>query len=228
MESSIPTQPGRSAANELRAMAVTWALAATLPLPILVASDPANSGDISCVYLGLASGWLATEFHRSGGLPASVAWWRARIIALATAVAINVAVFIAFGVAAGVQTHFPFGLMAVLSAVPAVGMVPWFLRRVRRHPYVSIVLGAMLVLAAKLAGCVVARIVYGPDYIERGYVSADWRSAKLMISLFWSFSTLLSVGLLMADYRSCKRRALIDAVTKEVPIRSSTAAGGAV
>jgi hypothetical protein len=86
----------------------------------------------------------------------------------------------------------------------------------------------MLVLAAKLAGCVVARIVYGPDYIERGYVSADWRSAKLMISLFWSFSTLLSVGLLMADYRSCKRRALIDAVTKEVPIRSSTAAGGAV
>jgi H+/Cl- antiporter ClcA len=117
--------------------------------------------------------------------------------------------------------------MAVLSAIPAVGMVPWFLRRVR-HPYVSIIFAAMLVLAAKLSACVVARIVYGPDYIEQGYVSADWRSAKLMISLFWSFSTLLSVGLLLADYRTCKRAARIDAVTKEVAIRSSAAAGGRV
>jgi hypothetical protein len=226
MESSIPTPPGRSAANELRAMAVTWALAATLPLPVLVMTDPAGSGDISCLYLGAAGGWLAAEFHRSGGLPESAGRWRARMLALATAVAVNAAVFIAFGIAAGVQTHFPFPLMAVLSAIPAVGVLPWLSRRVRRQPYVAIVFGAMLVFAAKLAACVVARIVYGPDYIEQGYVAADWRSAKLMISLFWSFSTLLSAGLLLADYSSCKRTALIAAVTKEVPIRSSTAAAG--
>src|SRR6185369_11876241 len=120
MESPIPAHPGRSAANELRAMAVTWAAAAALPLPILVASDPAGSGDISCVYLGLASGWLVVEFHRALGLPESFASWRARMLAVVTAVAVNVALFIAFGIAAGVQTHFPFPLMAVLSAIPAV------------------------------------------------------------------------------------------------------------
>ena len=227
MENSIRSKPAHSAANQLRAMAVTWGVAAILPLPILMASDPAGSGDIACLYLGLAGGWLVAEFHRCGGLPESVASWRARTLAIATAVAISVALFIAFGVAAGVQTHFPFALMAVLSAIPALGMVPWFLRRVR-HAFASIIFAAMLVLAAKLAACVVARIVYGPLYIERGYVSADWRSAKLMISLFWSLSTLLSVGLLLADYRSCKRTALNDSVTKEVAIRSSTAAGGAV
>ena len=86
----------------------------------------------------------------------------------------------------------------------------------------------MLVLAAKLAACVVARIVYGPDYIERGYVSADWRSAKLMISLFWSFSTLLSLGLLLAEYRSCKRARRAESVAEADSLRSSTAAGGAV
>ena len=195
-------------------MAVTWAVAGALPLPILVIVDPSNSGDVACLYLGMASGWLVAEFRRAGGLPESVGSWRARTLAIAVAVAVNVVLFIGFGVAAGVRTHFPFGLMAALSAIPAVGMLPWLLRRVG-HPYAAIILGAMIVVAAKLAGCVVARIVYGPDYIERGYVSADWRSAKLMISLFWSFSTLLSVGMLLADYRSCKRSALVGAVTKE-------------
>jgi hypothetical protein len=227
MEIPIAAKSGRSAANELRAMAVTWAVAAALPLPMLMAIDPASSGDISCVYLGLASGWLVVEFDRSGGLPESSASWRARTLAIVIAVAVNIALFVAFGVAAGVQTHFPFPLMAVLSAIPAVGIVPWLLRRVR-HPYASIILAAMLVLAAKLAACVVARIVYGPNYIERGYVSGDWRSAKLMISLLWSFSTSLSLGLFLAEYKSCKRTRRTESVAQEGPNRSSTTAGGAV
>ena len=203
-------------------MAATWAVAAVLPLPVLAASDPADSGDISCLYLGLASGWLVVEFYRSGGLPRSSAWWRARTSAVVTAVAVNVALFVTFGISAGVRTRFPFPLMAGLSAVPAVGIVPWLLRRVR-HAHLSILLAGMLVLAAKLAACVVARIVYGPHYVELGYVAGDWRSAKLMISLFWSFSTLMSVGLLLADYRSCTRTSRPEPV-----IRPSTTAGGAV
>src|SRR5687768_8636550 len=162
MENPDAAHRGRSAAHELRAMGATWAVAAGLPLPILAASDPAGSGDISCLYLGLATAWLVVEFHRTGGLPESSASWRARMLAVVTAVAVNVALFVAFGVAAGVQTHFPFPLMAALSAIPAVGIVPWLLRRVR-HPHASIILAGMLVLAAKLTACVVARFVYGPD-----------------------------------------------------------------
>jgi hypothetical protein len=96
--------------------------------------------------------------------------------------------------------------MAVLSAIPAIGVMPWMLRRVSRHPYAAIIFSGFLVFACKLAGCVVARIVYGPDYIAQGYVAADWRTAKLMITLLWSFSTLLSLGLFLADYRSCTRK----------------------
>jgi hypothetical protein len=225
MEIPGPAHAGRSAAGELRAMATTWAVGAALPMPVLMATDPAGSGDISCLYLGLASALLVAEFHRTGGLPESSASWRARTLAVVTAVAMNVALFVAFGVAGGVRTHFPFPLMAVLSAIPAVGIVPWVMRRVR-HPYASITLAAMLVLAAKLAACVVARFVYGPDYIERGYVSADWRSAKLMISLFWSFSTLLSLGLLLAEYTSSKRTSRAASAAEEGLIRPSTTAGG--
>jgi len=40
--------------------------------------------------------------------------------------------------------------------------------------------------------------------MAQGYVAADWRTAKLMITLFWSFSTLLSLGLFLADYKASK------------------------
>jgi hypothetical protein len=81
-----------------------------------------------------------------------------------------------------------------------------------QRPYAAIIFSGFLVFGCKLAGCVVARLVYGPDYIAQGYVAADWRTAKLMITLLWSFSTLLSLGLFLADYRSCKRRERADTI----------------
>lgn len=216
MKSSLANKFGTSCGNELREMALTWAVAAAIPLPVLVAINPATSAAVACLYLGLASAWLVTEFQRCLGMPQAVRAWRSRALAITTATLGNVALFVAFGMAAGVETRFPLPLMALLSALPAVGIAPWLLRRVR-HPYAAIILGAALVLAAKLAACVVARVVYGPDYIERGYVAADWRTAKLMISLFWSFSTLLSAGLLLADYMSCKRTSPSNRLAPDVP-----------
>jgi hypothetical protein len=188
----------RSVAGGLRRMAMPWAVAGMLPLPLLVTTEPSESGVISCLYLGLASAWLVAEVERLGGRCELVGAWRARRVAVGLAVLMNVAMFIGFGLAAGVRTQFPFPLMAALSAVPAVGVVPWLMRRVG-HPYAAIVLAAVLVGACKLAGCVVARVVYGPDCNALGYVSADWHAARLMISLFWIFSTTLSVGLLVAE-----------------------------
>ncbi len=179
-------------------------MAAILPLPVLVAIDPAISADIACLYLGLACAWLATEFHRSFGVPDSSETWRARMLALITAVGMNVALFVGFGLAAGVTTHFPFPLMATLSALPAVGMLPWLLRRMPTRPFVAVLAAGILVGSCKLAGCVVARVVYGPDYIAQGYVSADWRTAKLMISLLWTLSTTISLTMLWTDYRTCR------------------------
>ena len=197
------TAPVRSVADELRARAMAWAIAGILPLPILVATDPATSGGIACIYLGFASGWLAMEFHRADESSPNVQTndarsRRARALATIIAVALNVALFVFFGITGGVATNFPFPLMATLAAVPAIGLIPWLTRRVRQ-PYTALVLGAMIVLAAKLAACVVARFVYGPDYLSQGYIAGDWRTAKLMISLFWIFSTSLSLVLLAAE-----------------------------
>lgn len=189
----------------LRSMLGMWAVAAFLPLPILAVTDPATSAELSCLYLGVINAWLVTEFYRAWGQPASARAWWARMLAIITAVSVNVALFIGFGLAAGVQTHFPFPLLAGLAALPAVGIMPWMLRRVAQHPYAAIIFSGFLVFACKLIGCVVARIVYGPDFMAQGYIAADWRTAKLMLTVLWTLSTGLSLGLLLADYRSCAR-----------------------
>jgi hypothetical protein len=70
-----------------------------------------------------------------------------------------------------------------------------------RDPFKAMVLSAFILMSAKLAACVVARFMYGPDYIEHGYVAADWRTAKVMISLTWSTITTVSFACLVHSYR---------------------------
>lgn len=190
-----------SPGSGLRALMGVWGVAAVLPLPALILTDPARGAELSCLYLGLSNGLLATEFYRSWGPPGSVYSWRARTLATTIAILSNVALFIGFGLVIGVRTHFPFPLMAVLSVIPAIGLMPWMLRRVSQHPYAAIVFTGFLVGACKLAGCVAARLVYGPDALAQGYMAADWRTAKLMITMLWTLSTLISLGMLLADHR---------------------------
>ncbi|HEY1170709.1 MAG TPA: hypothetical protein VGH19_05005 [Verrucomicrobiae bacterium] len=189
-----------SLTTELRALIPAWAIATFLPIPILVTSA---ATDVSCLYLGIMNAWLVTEFHRTCGLPSNITTWHIRTVAALIAVLTNAVLFIAFGFATGVTTHFPFSLMAILSVIPAIGIIPWILRRIPQRPYASIILGGFLIFACKLAACVVARFVYGPDYMEQGYIAGDWRTAKLMITLLWTFSTVLSLALLYADHKSC-------------------------
>ena len=190
-----------SALAHLRAHAMTCVAAGLLPLPLVAAGDPANGADLGCLYLALASAWLAVEFVRGGGPPASLGAWRATLLVIALAVAANTAVFVAMGLVAAVKSNLPLPLLAVGSAFAAVGLVPWLARRVR-NPYAAILFAALIGLGAKLAGCVAARIVYGPSFIEQGYVAGDWNTAKLMISTFWGLTTAISLCAL-AD--GCRR-----------------------
>ena len=189
-----------SAATELRESWMTCAAAGMLPVLVFAAADPSDAAGIACAYLGLASAWLAAEVFRAGGTPASRAAWRAKTAAVALAVAANVGVFLAMGIAAGVRTALPFPLMAALSAAPAVGLVPWLVVRVRQ-PYGALVIAAAMLLAAKLLACAVVRVVYGPDALAAGYMAGDWHSAKLMISLFWAQAVALSVAGLVMGWR---------------------------
>jgi hypothetical protein len=193
----------RLAMAHLRELTPTWAFAALLPVPLLLATDPVHNADIKCLYLGLASGWLAVELFRYGGLPESRPTWCAKLLAIGIAITANVSLFIVLGLSVGVRAHFPFPLMAALSATPAIGLAPWLATRIRQ-PYAVIILGATIVVGAKLAACVVARFVYGPNYIAEGYVAGDWRTAKLMITLFWVFTVALSLVLFIAGYKRAK------------------------
>jgi hypothetical protein len=188
----------------LRHLIFPWAFAALLPLPMLLALSPTKHADVKCLYFGLASGWLATEVFRWNGLPASRCEWYNKLAAFLVALAANVSLFVVLGTSVGIQSNIPFAWMAIFAAVPAIGMAPWLSKRMEQQ-YAAIFAGATLVAAAKLLACVVARFVYGPNYIEQGYVAANWHTAKLMISLFWTFTIVSSLGMLRLSFRDAEK-----------------------
>lgn len=190
-----------SFACELRRLLFPWSFALLLPMPMLMAGAEQPNSGIAVIYLALGAAWLATEAFHPFHPPASLAQWRNRMGALLLYLAVNALVFSLFGSFAGVQSNIPLPILAALGIAPSLGLVPWLTLRLRQ-PYAAIVLGAFAVALIKLAACVVARIVYGPDYIAQGYVSADWRTAKLMISLMW-LGTLLVSGIALV---ACHRR----------------------
>jgi len=149
--------------------------------------------------------WLATEIFRCDGLPVTYVEWHAKMLALWITVLTNVALFICLGLSVGMRSNLPFPLMAALSATPALGLAPWLSLRVRQQ-YAALILGAMIVGSLKLVGCIVARLVYGPQFNEMGYIAGDWRTAKLMISTFWCLTAGVSTSLLLADWWKFKRK----------------------
>ena len=98
-------------------------------------------------------------------------------------------------------------LCLLLSATPALGLAPWLSLRVRQQ-YAALILGAMIVGSLKLVGCIVARLVYGPQFDELGYIAGDWRTAKLMISTLWGLTAGVSLSLLLADWWKFKRQSI--------------------
>jgi hypothetical protein len=159
-----------------------------LPLPVLITVNPAYNAEISCVYLGLASAWLAMHVVSREGLKPG---------RLYGALAVNLGIFVVMGMAAGVESRFPFPLMAALSVVPAMGLVPWLTLRMR-NPLTVLIVAAVIELWAKLTGCVVARFVYGPNFQLDGRIAGDWNTARLMISTFWIISSSISLIALAA------------------------------
>ncbi len=180
----------------LRMHVVAWAFYAMLPLPILLATDPAGGIEIKRLYLGLASALFSAEVFRPGESKTMSTDWMGNLIAVTIALSANAALFVALGYSIGVQSNLPLAALAILSVVPALGIVPWLLLHLESR-YAAIILGATLVGSLKLLACVVARFVYGPNYIAEGYVSSDWRNAKLMIGLFWIVTVAVSCALLV-------------------------------
>ena len=189
----------------LRRLLMPWGFALLLPVPVLLTGADSNGADVGTLYLALGGAWLGTEAFRPESQPTTAAAWRTRISALLICLLVNAVVFTVFGLAADVKSNIPLPIMAAFGISPALGLVPWLTLRLRQ-PYGAIVLGALIVGSIKIAACVVARIVYGPDYIAQGYVSAEWSTAKLMISLMWAGTLLVSTLALGACHRSFASR----------------------
>ena len=199
--SSLQSQHGR-VLDEIRSLLLPWGFSLLFPLPLIMVEAGAVNSDIATLYASLSLAWLATEVFRRADTARSPDQWRARIAAFLGMASLNALVFIGAGLSAPIKSNIPWPLLVCLASAPAIGLVPWLVLKMKQ-PQGALVIAALIVGSIKLAGCLVARIVYGPDFLQKGFASADWQSAKLMISCMWAGTLIVSFMAGLAAYRGC-------------------------
>src|SRR3954464_11286219 len=102
--------------------------------------------------------------------------------ALALAAAGAAGVLTAFGWAVGGEADAVVPVLAALAVLPALGCVP-FLTFVTGKPYAAVLFTLFLLGSVKLAGCVVVRVVYGPDALAQGQMDLPWEHPNLLVWL---------------------------------------------
>jgi hypothetical protein len=174
-----------SARSELREMLPTWAVVVLLPTPMITFWHVGAGRDFAYAYLFLGCAILAAE-RFSGtvcqGGPGGVPLWRAKVTALVLAMAAAVIVFTAFAWAIIGRPDALVLLLAALAVVPALCCVP-FLAVVTGRPYAAVLFAAVLLTTVKLAGCVVAVIVYGWNAQAEGHLTLPWERPNLLVWL---------------------------------------------
>lgn len=193
---------GGGVIEEVRSLLLPWGFSLLFPLPLIMVEPGAVNSDIVTLYVGLSLAWLATEVFRKVEIARSPERWRARIAAFLVLASLNMLVFVAAGLSSPPKSNIPWPLLVCLASAPAIGLVPWLVLKMKQ-PQGAIVMAALIVGGTKLFGCVIARMVYGPDFLRLGYVAADWQTAKLMISCMWTGTLLVSVVAGWAAYCEC-------------------------
>jgi hypothetical protein len=114
--------------------------------------------------------------------------------ALGLAVAGAVGVFTAFAWAMIGRPDALVPLFAALAVVPTLCCVP-FLAVVTGRPYAAVLFAALLLAAVKLAGCVVAVVVYGWNAQAEGHLALPWERPNLLVWLCLAGTMALSAVL---------------------------------
>jgi len=193
--------------TEIKLLLQGWPITVVVSSLVLVATTATENSDYPLMCLGLGCALLAARaFGRAfpPGEPDTSApeqAWTIRMSAVSITTLAAAAGFSLVSADFRAPSGLPIPLLAVLTVTPALGIVPFLAMRTGK-PFAAVVLAAFIVGLIKIASCVVVRIVYGPDALADGYMAGDWQTAKLMISLFWIGTVIVSVVSAVA----CRRR----------------------
>jgi hypothetical protein len=179
-------------------------LAATFPLLLVWRAPWARGYALMIFFLGCTIA-AANHVGRAiglnsnripGGALRSGASWSQIIGPLASALIWAAAVFSAlcWALSEGVEDPPIAPMLAFMSLVPAIGVTPYFVLTLRRR-LAAVVFTVALVGCMKFVGAIIVVLIYGWDADEQGRLGMPWHRPDLLVWLFWSFTTALSLTL---------------------------------
>ncbi len=174
--------------SEWREMLPTWAFAVLLPAPMATFWHEGPGRDFAYAYLFLGCSLLAAERFRKGAESyarekaeqGAGEIWRIRMMSLSTAMLAAVGVFSGFAWAIAGEWSFSIPLFALLAVIPALSAIPYFVMSTGKE-YGAILLVVFCLALIKLAGCVIVRVVYGPNALPEGRMNLPWEEPNLLV-----------------------------------------------
>ena len=197
--------------GEIREILPTWAIAVLIPLPAATFWQDGSGRAFAYAYLFLGCAIMTAERFRrplpgnadlaAGGAASA---WRAKMTALGLAMAGAVAVLTTFAWSMSGQPEAVVPLLATLAALPALCCVPVLTISIGK-PYAAVLFTTFLLGAVKIAGCVVVRIVYGPEALAEGRMDLPFERPNLLVWLCFAGAGILSAVMFPLGMRAFNR-----------------------
>jgi hypothetical protein len=183
--------------EEFRALLPPLTVTLLFPVPLLNFVQDGTGRAFAFAYLFFGCALLAADCYRPS---AGRDRWKAKMGALAAAMTLAVLNFSVCYLIISGSLDWNAVTLAFLVVVPALCMVPCLTLLVG-HPYAAVVFAALLLGAVKLAGCLVARLVYGPTAQADGQMSMSWDQPNLLVWFCFAGGLLVSAALGVLGFR---------------------------
>jgi hypothetical protein len=196
----LPAQENPTMATvreEFRALLPTLAVTLLFPVPLLNFVQDGAGRAFAFAYLFFGCALVAADCFRP---TTSRARWKAKMGALAAAMALAALNFAVCYVAISGSLDWNAITLAFLVVVPALCIVPCLTLLVG-NPYAAVVFAALLLGAVKLAGCLLARVVYGPTAQADGQMSMSWDQPNLLVWFCFAGGLLVSAACGVLGFR---------------------------
>lgn len=201
--------------SEFRGVLPATAFALLFPVPILNFWQDGAGRAFAFAYLFIGCAFLAADsFGRMlpfdavepSGTAERRRLWNVKMTALGLAAGLAVASFsVAFWAISG-SVNLGVPLLASLMLLPALCCIPCLTMAVR-NPFVAVLFGAASLGLIKVVGCLIVRVVYGPNALAEGYMNISWDNPNLLVRLCFAGGVAYSVSLYFLGFRMFLNRA---------------------
>jgi len=188
--------------SEFRAVLPAWAVCTLIPIPAIVLWRFLDFEPVAhFCFLICCMSFVSFSFRPTAVYQEPPHSWHVKMLVVGAGLISAAIVFSLLWLAIADAHDLVTPFIAFQTLIPSFCIVP-YITLITRKPAAAVILSAFLLGCMKMVAGIVVNLVYGWNY---GHHDLPWTNPNLMLSAFWTATSILSASLLflgMKKYRS--------------------------